>query len=184
MIDQTIAATEIRRLSRLKGYPRSWESAGEAAAEQDAQAEAALIEAAAAAPSEAKLRQWVNEWERRHVESPVPANLYEAWRGPAVGTFSASRRQKCKACGDSGYITRHFVAACIGDSRAERIYIGSAEVEDWWARIRATPTCAQRVYDEAYPCGCSGVAPHIPLDTEADAVAYRDFAARAAGDAE
>lgn len=183
MIDQDTAAAEIRRLSRLKGYPRSWESASPAAAEQDSQAEMALIQASAEAPSLSRLRQWVNEWERRHVEAPVPAVLYEAWRGGEYVRY-ASRRRKCGACGDAGWVTRYYVADCIAGKNAERVEIGAAEVDDWWARIRKTPTCAQRVYEEAVRCGCGNVQQPVEADADGDGTAYRDFAQRAGGDAE
>lgn len=180
MIPETEAATEIRRLSRLKNYPRSWESAGSAATEQDAQAEAALIEAASGAPSLSRLRQFVSDWERRHVEAPVPAVLYEAWRGGATA-FTAKRR-KCGACGDAGWVTRYFVSDCIAGKAEDRTYIGETEVADWWARIRATPTCAQRVYEESVRCGCGIGQEPVDADPDSDRAAYRDFATRAAGE--
>lgn len=181
MIDHEVAATEIRSLSRLKGYPRSWEQAEGAAAEQDTQAELALIEAAANAPSLTRLRQFVNDWQRRHVEAPVPAVLYEAWRANS-GYRGTSRMERCGACGDSGWVTRYFVSDAIADPRAARIYIGEAEVADWWNRIRANKTCAQRVYEESIRCGCGSMAPEVRKDVESDSGAYRDFAQRAAGD--
>lgn len=182
MIDQETAATEIRRLSRLKNYPRSWESAGEAAAEQDAQAETALIAAAATAPDLGKLKRFVADWERRHVDAPVPAVLYEAWRN---GTQYAGvrRRQKCGACGDAGWVTRYYVMDAIaGGKNQERIYIGESEVDDWWERIRENKTCAQRVYEDAVRCGCGSVAPEVQPDDRADESAFADFRNRAAGD--
>lgn len=91
MIDQESAATEIRRLSRLKGYPRSWGETNPAAAQQDAQAEMALIQAAAEAPDLTRLRRWVSEWERRHVEAPIPAMLYVAWRSEEYAHFDCLR---------------------------------------------------------------------------------------------
>lgn len=91
MIEQEQAAIEIRRLSRLKGYPRSWGETNPAAAQQDAQAEMALIQAAAEAPDVARLRRWVSEWERRHVDAPTPAVIYGAWRSEESGHFDCLR---------------------------------------------------------------------------------------------
>lgn len=181
MIEYDVAATEIRRLSRLKNYPRSWGEGDSAASQQDQQAETALIQAAAEAPDMYKLRRFVGDWERRHVDAPVPAVLYEAWRAGA--RYQGIRRRKCDLCGDSGWFTRHYVAAAISGDR-DRVYIDASEIEDWWGRIRSTPTCSQRVYDEAMRCHCGTVQEPIAADQDQDGRAYRDFAARAAGDRE
>lgn len=175
MIDQEQAAEQIRRLSRLKNYPRSWESATPAAAQQDQQAELALIQAASEAPSVHHLRRWVADWERQHVESPVPAALYAAWRSRGEYVGVRRRRNRCDVCDGMGWITRNFVQDAIAADN-EKIYIGEDEVDDWWERIRSVPSCTQRVYSEAVKCGCGGTQQAVEPDPAGDAKALRQLA--------
>lgn len=155
MVELEDAQTEMRKLSQLKDYPRSWGESDPVRADQQTRAELSLVEAAAEAPSLSTLRRFTLDWMRRHIEAPKPANLYAAWHGPESPTFETPRRTRCAECSDAGWVTRFFVVDAIAGTGGQRIPITAAEVDDWWERIRkAGPTCAQRVYEEAGRCRC------------------------------
>lgn len=170
MIPMAQASALIRQLGGLKEYPKAY-GTGEAEVERAAAAEFALIEAAMQAPSVQALEIFIAGWKRRDPEAPKPFHLWDAWRGPAIPKWEQRREVRCERCGDTGSWTRFIVSDALGAGwRAESFEIAPDQVDAWWERIRATPNCAQRVYDFAVRCACgiipAGLPPKAPAAQE------------------